>query len=234
MDCVAHRIRDGVTDTEGFDREGTNLESAAWIEWAQRIGGDLELFQLVRKEPACEGAGVDGHPRELREDVRERADVVLVPVGDEDRLHGTASCAEVADVRNDDVDAKGGLVGEGETTVNEDDGVLVLVEVEVLPDLPHAAERDQAKCWPTRGRLMRATGLLGTPCLSGSACRLRALGHSASPCVLERGRVGTESTSRRVASPAPSRAFALRYSRKAAMSRSKVGRRLPLCSAAAG
>ena len=234
MDCVAHRIWDGVTDAEGFDRERSNLKSAARIERAQRVCGDLELLQLVGEEPARKGAGVDRHARKFREDVRERADVILVSVGDEDRLHGTAACAQVADVRNDDVDAKGGLVGEGEAAVDEDDGVLILVEVEVLPNLPHAAERDQAKCWSARSRLMGAAGLLGTPRLSWSACRLRALGHSASPCVLGRGRVGTESTSRRVASPAPSRAFALRCSRKAAISRSRVGRKLPLCSAAAG
>ena len=234
MNRVAHGIWDGVANAEGLNRERTNLESAAWIERAQRICGDLELLQLVGEEPTRKGAGVDGHARKLGEDVWERAHMVLVSVGDEDRLHGTASCAQVADVRNDDVDAEGGLVGEGEAAVDEDDGVLILVEVEVLPNLAHAAEGNEAKRWSAGSRLMGAAGLLGVPRFSWSACRLWASRHSASPVLLERGRVGTESTSRRVASPAPSRALALRYARKAAMSRSNVGRRLPLCSAAAG
>ena len=223
-----------MANAEGLNRERPHFETAARVERSQRVRRDLELLQLIGEEPAGKGAGVDRHTGKLRKDVRQSADVVFVSVGDEDRLYGTSACPQVTDVGNDDVDTQGGLVREGEAAVNEDDRVLILVEVEVLPDLPHAAEGDEAQRGSARRRLMGSAGLLGVPGFSWSACRLWASRHSASPVVLERGRVGTESTSRRVASPAPSRASALRYARKAAMSRSNVGRKLPLCSAAAG
>ena len=52
----------------------------------ERVVVELVLLDLVAEEAAGERRGVDRHARELRQDVRQAADVVLVGVGDEERL----------------------------------------------------------------------------------------------------------------------------------------------------
>src|SRR6187397_1607605 len=75
---------------------------------------------------------------------RQRADVVLVRMGDEECLDVGAAILEVGDVGDDEVDAEHLLVREHESAVDHDDVVAVLEDVHVLADLPHPAERDDA------------------------------------------------------------------------------------------
>ena len=100
------------------------------------------LLDLDPEQPAGEGRGVDGHAREVRQDVRQPADVVLVGVGDQERPDVGLALAEVGDVGDDEVDAEHLLVGEHQAAVDDDDVVAVLDDVHVLADLPHPAERD--------------------------------------------------------------------------------------------
>ena len=48
VDRIAHRIRDGVANTERLDHERPDLDLIARVEWTQRIRRDLVLLQLVR------------------------------------------------------------------------------------------------------------------------------------------------------------------------------------------
>ena len=106
---------------------------------------ELVLLDLVAEQAAGQGAGVDRHAGELGQHVRQRADVVLVGVGDEERLDLGAVLLEVGDVGDDEVDAEHLLVGEHQPAVDDDDVVAVLEHVHVLADLPHPAERDDAE-----------------------------------------------------------------------------------------
>ena len=117
----------------------------ARLERDERVVVELVLLDLVAEQAAREGARVDRHARELGEDVGQRADVVLVGVGDEERAHLGAVLLEVADVGDDEVDAEHLLVREHEAAVDDDDVVAVLEDVHVLADLPHPAERDDAE-----------------------------------------------------------------------------------------
>ena len=71
--------------------------------------------------------------------------MVLVGMGDQERLDVGAALLEVGDVGDDEVDAEHLLVGEHEPAVDDDDVVAVLEDVHVLADLPHPAERDDAE-----------------------------------------------------------------------------------------
>ena len=106
---------------------------------------ELVLLDLVAKEPAGEGRGVDRHARKLGQHVRQRADMVLVGVGDEEGLDLGLVLLEVGDVGDDEVDPEHLLVGEHQAAVDHDDLVAVLEHVHVLADLADAAERDDAK-----------------------------------------------------------------------------------------
>ena len=100
---------------------------------------------LLPSRPRARVRGVDRDARELGQDVRQAADVVLVGVGDEERLDVGAALLEVGDVGDDEVDAEHLLVGEHQSAVDDDDLVAVLEDVHVLADLAHPAERDDAE-----------------------------------------------------------------------------------------
>ena len=149
----AHRVRDRVADPERHDVERPDVELVAGVERHERVVVELVLLDLVAEEAAGQGAGVDRHARELREHVGQGADVVLVGVGDEERLDLGAVLLEVGDVGDDEVDAEHLLVREHESAVDDDDVVAVLEDVHVLADLPHPAERDDAEWQIWRWRL---------------------------------------------------------------------------------
>src|SRR5262249_24709334 len=68
--------------------------------------------------------------------------VVLVAVRQHDATEAIAEPAQIRDVRVDDVDAKHLGVGEHDTAVDGDGGVLVFEHEEVEADLAETAERD--------------------------------------------------------------------------------------------
>ena len=129
----------------GMTVERPDVDLVAGLEREERVVVELVLLDLVAEQAAGQGAGVDRHARELGQDVRQRADVVLVGVGDEERPDLGAVLLEVGDVGDDEVDAEHLLVGEHEAAVDDDDVVAVLEDVHVLADLPHPAERDDAE-----------------------------------------------------------------------------------------
>ena len=147
----AHRVRDRVADPERHDVECTDVDLVARFERDERVVVELVLLDLVAEEAARQRRRVDRHARELREDVRQRADVVLVRVGDEERLDVGAALLEIGDVGDDEVDAEHLLVGEHEAAIDDDDLVAVLEDVHVLADLAHPAERDDAERMVGRG-----------------------------------------------------------------------------------
>ena len=138
----AHRVRDRVTDPERHHVERPDVDLVARLQGDERVVVELVLLDLVAEESARQRAGVDGHAGELREHVRQRADVILVGMGDEERLDVGAAFLEVRDVGDDEVDPEHLLVREHQTAVDDDDLVPVLEDVHVLADLAHPAERD--------------------------------------------------------------------------------------------
>ena len=144
-----------MADPEGHDLERADVDLVARLERDQRVVVELVLLDLVAEQAARQGRGVDGYARELGEDVRQRADVVLVGMGDEERLDVGAALLEIGDVGDDEVDAEHLLVGEHQAAVDHDDLVAVFEDVHVLADLAYPAERDDAE------RLVRVVGGMG-------------------------------------------------------------------------
>ena len=125
----------------------------------------LGLLQLRRRSQAMlVELRLDQAERQLRRDhlvavhlaeqVWQPTDVVFVPVREDDGVD--AAVAQVADVRQNEVDAKMLVPGEREARVDDDDLVAVLVDRHVLADLAEAAQRDDSKAHApecTRGYL---------------------------------------------------------------------------------
>jgi hypothetical protein len=137
-----HRVGDRMPDPERHHGERPDGDLVPGFEPDERVVVELVFLDLVSQEPARKDRRVDRHPRKLREHVRQRADVILVGMGDEERTDVGAALLEVGDVGDDEVDAKHLLVGEHQAAVDDDDVVAVLEDVHVLADLPYPAERD--------------------------------------------------------------------------------------------
>ena len=101
----------------------------------------LVLLQLQAHQPQGHPGGIDGG-LEGPQDVGQGADVVLVPVGEEDAPDLILVLDEVAHVRDDHVHAVHVVVGEAHAHVYDDDIVVILVDGEILADLVESAQGD--------------------------------------------------------------------------------------------
>ena len=88
----------------------------------------------------------------LPQQVGDRADVVLVRVRDDDRLHLVQPVTQVAEVGQDQVHA--GLVGIGKqhAAVHDEQAAAVLEDGHVPADLAEPAQRDDAQAVAARAR----------------------------------------------------------------------------------
>ena len=145
MERDPHRVRDRVADPERLHAERPDLEVVARIQGQERVVVELVLLDLDAQQAARQGRGIDRHAREVRQHVRQAADVILVGVGDQEGPDLLPVLAQVGHVRDDEVDPEHLLVGEHEPAVDDDDVVAVLEDVHVLADLPDASEGDDAE-----------------------------------------------------------------------------------------
>ena len=115
------------------------------LEHLQRRVAELVLLELRAHQPHGQRAAVD-HRRhaELAQHVGQGADVVLVPMGEHDRLDVVRALAQVGEVRQHEVDAEHLGGREHEAGVDDDDPVVVLDHGHVLADLPEPPEREDA------------------------------------------------------------------------------------------
>ncbi len=77
--------------------------------------------------------------------VRDGADVVLVAVGEHDRLDVVEAVLEVAEVGQDQVHARLVVLGEEHAAVDDEQAAVVLEHVHVAANLAEAAERNEAQ-----------------------------------------------------------------------------------------
>src|SRR6516162_10667131 len=129
-----------------IDREGTDRQMATYrhdLHWNFRRA-------LLRGAPGLEYScrerrGIDRH-FQLRPQIDERAHMVLVTMGEHQRQNVFALFDQVADVRQDEIDAWQMLFGgEGDAAIDDDPLppaiVAETVDREVHPDLANAAKR---------------------------------------------------------------------------------------------
>ena len=117
-DTDGQRVGDGVVDREELQAEGTEVvpfpllhqEGLRLDAVLPQFGGDQRQGELGTDERDV-GA--------LAQQERNAADVVLVPVGEDDRVDVVEPAADVVEVRQDQVDPGLFLLGEEHTTVHD-------------------------------------------------------------------------------------------------------------------
>ena len=120
---------------------------------ADRQHVEVDLAQLVLVELRAghrdgQLAAVDDRDAvlaELAQDPRQRPEVVLVAVRDDDRLDVVHPLAQVGEVGQHEVDAHHLRGREAQPAVDDHDAVVVLDDRQVLPDLAQAPEREDAQ-----------------------------------------------------------------------------------------
>ena len=126
--------------------KGPSLHLLPRRQLLQRRVAELVLVELGADHADRQQAAVD-HRRhaDLAQHVGQRADVVLVAVGEDDRLDVVGAVAQVGEVGQDEVDPEHLGGREHQAGVDDDDPAVVLDDGHVLADLPQPAERQHAE-----------------------------------------------------------------------------------------
>src|SRR5262249_48130064 len=146
-----------------FEGEGPELERAPDL-----YRGEIDLPRveaMLREALAAELDGVRGAVDgdvELREEGGDRADVVLVAVGEDDAAEAVAPSEDIVEGGVENMDAEV-VRRKGDAAVDEHDAVVLLDREAVHADLPEAAEGDEAE------GVRAGTGVLDVNVLQGEA-----------------------------------------------------------------
>ncbi len=138
---------DRMGDVDVFDLERPERDAVAGLDDVDRHRLGVGLAgDLGRKQVGGEGRRVDRH-LEPRPQIDQRAEVILVGVGDDDAEEVDAFLLEVADIGEDQIDAGQIGMGEGDAEIDrQPDAVMAgaeAVEAEVHADLADPAERQE-------------------------------------------------------------------------------------------
>ena len=178
MSSTRAHVGDRVREVDQLQPEGAGLHLLPRRQLLQRRVAELVLVELGADHPDRQQAAVDHRRRaDLAQHVGQRADVVLVAVGEDDRLDVVGALAQVGEVGQDQVDAEHLGGREHQPGVDDDDPAVVLDHGHVLADLPQPAEREDAKLLAaTRlarrrpsGRRASSAALTTARCASSSA-----------------------------------------------------------------
>ncbi len=131
-------------DAYELDPERPELHLAAFrIGLAQlHRAQQAVLVELRLDEPERELRRPDLLHARLAQNVRQRADVILMAVREQDRPHGALEIGQVREVGQDQIDAEVLVAREREARVDDDDLAVGLEDGHVLADLAEAAKRD--------------------------------------------------------------------------------------------
>ena len=139
----SERARDGVRHGEELQREAAEVDARAIRDLAELGALDVVLGELALDHAERELAREDGDlVREVHEQVRERARVVLVAVRDDDAAELLLVLEHIRVVGKDEVDAGLVVVGEHEAGVDEHHVVAALERRHVLADAVETTQRD--------------------------------------------------------------------------------------------
>ena len=140
-DRERRRVGDRVRDADRLDLERADANGARAARLDEpRVLEDLVLAQPLADEPERVAAAPRRARRKRRRRYGQRADVVLVTVGDDDAGDALAIRLERGEVGVDDVDAEAAVV-ERDAAVDEHDLAALLERQAVHADLAEAAER---------------------------------------------------------------------------------------------
>ena len=165
---------DGVGDVDELDAEGRQVDDVAGLDLVHhRVGQPFAVLQLLADQAQGHAGSVHWYA-EAVDDERQRPDVVLVAVGQDDRLDLVGALDQVGDVGDHQVDAQHLLLGEHQAGVDDQDPAVVLDRHHVDADLAQPTEGDDLRSGPPRAPIENSVS-----CSVG--CRAPARGRRGAP-----------------------------------------------------
>ncbi len=133
------------------DAERAELERSAELDDVELdLAGDPFLLQLVGDQAGGEGRGVERHA-EIGGHIGNRADMILMAVGEDDAEQVLAALLDELEVGQDQFDARIARIGEGHAKIDHQPFAVAAIEIDVHADLAGAAEGEEEKFF-RRGR----------------------------------------------------------------------------------
>lgn len=124
------------------DRERTDGDYVTWLDAMQHyIAENTVLIELAFRQSEREARSVDRNI-ELLQDVRQRAEMIFVSMGEDDRGDFVAILFEDLEIRNADIDSVDALFGKPHAGVDDDHLVAIAQQRAIHPKLADAAEGD--------------------------------------------------------------------------------------------
>ena len=137
-------VRDRVIDRDELERERTGLDDVALGDLDRR-GFDAVFLELGLEQRQREPRAVDGDVLAFAEEVGHGTDVVLVRVREDERIDGRESFPDEVEVGEDQIDTGLRVLGEENSTVDDEQSIGVLEHRHVAPDVAEPPERNDAQ-----------------------------------------------------------------------------------------
>ena len=134
-------------------------------------GGQAVFLKFIFDEADGQPGGVDRHI-EFFEQVRQAADVVLVPVGDEQALDAVLVLQHVGEIGDDQINTEHIGIRENQAAVDQDHIALAFIQGDVFADFAQAAQRADVHGDGRGHFIMRGVVLLG---FAAAALLMRSL-----------------------------------------------------------
>ena len=146
MNRQRNRARDGVIDMKKLDGKDAQLDGVARLDHMQLYAVDAMLLELVLHQRQRQPRSIDGRRQRL-EHIGSRADVILVPVGDDIPAELGNVLFQIGCVGNNQVNARHILPGEYGADVHHDDVIPIFKYRHVFAYFAKAAQRYNAQLW---------------------------------------------------------------------------------------
>ena len=190
-------VGDGVVDRDELEHERPEGDRLALRDLVLRGLLEPVLAQLGAEQRQGQLGADERDVAALAQEVRRRADVVLVAVGQHQRLDGVEAVPDRVEVGQDQVDAGVVVLGEEHAAVDDQQAAVVLEDGHVATDLAQPAERDDPQA---SGREGGGRAQVGVGMAQGFPSFVRRVGSHRRPAAASPARSAVTSSSSRATS----------------------------------
>ena len=141
LKCDAYTIRDAVADMKELGDETTEPDGLTWHDPVQGDAVGLSMFlEFSGNQAGSERSCPQRREIQLGKDVGKGADVVFVPVGEDDASYSVQPGREVRDIRDNQVDPEHLVLRKHYPAVDDDNIVIVFDDQHVPADFTKSAK----------------------------------------------------------------------------------------------
>ena len=123
---------------------GTTAQAIAQQLQEANLIGDARLFQLFRYQLCSERRGIKGYSK-VGCEIGNGADMVLMPMGDDNAPNQIEMIHQVVEIRDDVIDPQHIIFREHDAGINNEDILAVFVKHHIFSNFPQTTQGNDAK-----------------------------------------------------------------------------------------